>query len=86
MDEELKKYLKSEFEILRENQDVIFELVNDNLKIVDSVEYFCNWWLGKYPEGLFENEPKEIVEITKNVKVLLKKLEKSENVDNGDGD
>lgn len=86
MDEELKEYLKSEFETLRENQDVLFELVNDNLKMVDSVEYFCNWWLGKYPEGVFENEPKEIVEITKNVKILLKKLEVSEFIEKGDND
>jgi len=65
MDEEMKKYLKSEFEKLRENQDYLFEMVNDHLKQDDSLELFCYWWLGKYPEKIFINEPKEIVEITK---------------------
>ena len=31
----------------------------------------CDWWIETYPEGIFVNEPKEVVEIRKLMQKIL---------------
>ena len=36
----------------------------------------CEWWIETYPEDIFINEPKEIVEIRNLMKKILEKRKK----------
>ena len=33
----------------------------------------CEWWIKTYPEDIFVNEPKEVVQIRRLMKEILKK-------------
>jgi hypothetical protein len=33
----------------------------------------CEWWIESYPEDIFVNEPKEVVEIRELMKTILSK-------------
>ena len=33
----------------------------------------CEWWIKTYPEDIFVNEPKEVVQICELMKEILKK-------------
>ena len=35
----------------------------------------CEWWIETYPEDIFVNEPKEVIQIRNLMKEILKKRE-----------
>jgi len=42
-------------------------------EIVISLYDVCEWWIETYPEDIFVNEPKEVVQIRNLMKEILKK-------------
>ena len=46
---------------------------NDGTENLEEVGLFdlCGWWIETYPEDVFVNEPKEVVEIRKLMQKIL---------------
>jgi hypothetical protein len=49
-------------------------LLDDGTQLNDAgIFEVCEWWIETYPEDIFVNEPKEVVEIRELMKTILSK-------------
>jgi len=63
---------------MEDRDDVLVE-INGGKYIPDSLESVCHWWMLTYPEDIFVENPKEVVEIRDGMKKLLQQLDKKYN-------
>ncbi|MCK4529394.1 hypothetical protein KAW18_18675 [candidate division WOR-3 bacterium] len=61
-----------------DRDDVLVE-IGGKKYIPDSLKSVCRWWIATYPEDIFVENPKEVVEIRERMKKLLQQLAKKYN-------
>jgi hypothetical protein len=51
------------------------DMYKPNGNYIDTVGIYdvCEWWIENYPDDIFINEPKEVVEIRKLMQKILEK-------------
>lgn len=61
------------FEKMEDRDDILVE-INGKKYIQNSLESVCRWWIVTYPDDIFVENPKEVVEIRERMKKLLSRL------------
>jgi hypothetical protein len=59
---------------MKEENELIEEMNEIFRKHGIGLKELCLWFVHTYPEDIFVNEPKEVVEIRENCKKLLKRM------------
>ena len=61
------------------DQDDVLVEIGGKKYIPGSLESVCRWWVATYPDDIFVENPKEVVEIRERMKSILQQLAKKYN-------